>query len=118
MASEARIKKINALIKREVGQMILEELEFPAGVFATLTNVDTSLDLTDSKIEISVFPASKLAQALKILDSQAGHLQHLLNRKLSLHFVPRIRFVPDKALGNAQKVEEILENIKIEDTNL
>jgi ribosome-binding factor A len=114
MASEARIKKINELIMRELGQMILKELEFSEGTLVTLTSVDTSPDLTDSKIGISVFPVQGLKQALKILSSQAGYLQHLLNRKLSLYFVPRIRFVADKELGNAQKVEAILENLRIE----
>jgi ribosome-binding factor A len=115
MASEERLKKINELIKRELGKMMLEELEFASGVFVTITKVETFKDLGDAKIAVSVFPVGEIKKVLKILDSQAGRLQYLLNRKLSMRFVPRIKFVADKELGKIQQVEAILGKVKIEE---
>ncbi len=36
-----RIPQVNQLIKKELSQIILREIEFPVGVLVTLTRVET-----------------------------------------------------------------------------
>jgi ribosome-binding factor A len=54
-----RIPKVNELIKREISRMILREIEFPIGALVTVTRVETSSDLKESSIYISVLPDNK-----------------------------------------------------------
>lgn len=115
MADKERIKKIDALIQRELGNLILREIDLPPGLLVTITNVTTAFDLSESKIAISVFPDKETKKGLVILEKAAGYLQHLLNRKLSLHFVPKIKFLADAGLTEANRMEEILQNIKKEE---
>lgn len=114
MATEEKTHKVNELVKRELGKIILKELEFPAGCIATITGCKTNSDLTESKIYISVFPVNRTNDILRILRSQAGFLQRIINRKLRMHFVPKIVFEADVELNAAQKVEQILEKVKMD----
>ena len=115
MASEERIKKLNELIKRELGKIIFRELEFKSGVLVTLTNTDTASDLQEVKVFVSVFPEAEQQNVLKVLRFKAGLLQYLLNRTLKMRPVPKIVFQYDKELSRAQKVEQIIEKVKIKE---
>lgn len=115
MASEARLKRINELIKRQVGQNILEEVDFPADILATVTRAETSIDVTHCKIFISAFPEKEIKNVLDILQKNIYHLQKLLNHQLNMRPVPQIRFVEEEDIPAEQRIENLLEKIKMED---
>jgi len=106
-----RIKKINEFLKRELSGIILREIDFPSGVFFTITGVETSKDLKESKVFVSVFPEKETSRCLGIIERNIYNLQQILNKRLRIRVVPKIRFVEDKELEEAQKIEEVLKNI-------
>jgi len=114
MASEARLIRINELIKRQVGKDILEEVDFPADVLTTVTRAQTSIDATHCKIFISAFPEKEIKNVLNILQKNIYRLQKLLNRQLNMRPVPQIRFVEELEIPMAQKIENLLEKIEME----
>lgn len=109
-----RILKINNLIKKELSQMILREVEFPQDILVTITGVKTTRKLDESMVYISVLPESKTKTILDILGKRIYHLQQLLNRRLRMRPIPRIIFIEEKETVKAGRVEEILEKIKFE----
>jgi len=115
MATEQRVKRINELLKRQIGQTILEEVDFPKNILVTVSGVETSQDVTHCKVSIAVFPASETKNALAILQKFIYPIQKLVNKSLRMRPVPQIRFVEEKDMAPAQRVEAILENIKIEE---
>jgi len=115
MASSQRIKKINELVKRELGRIILKEVGFPKTILVTLTSVQTAKDLRECKVFVSVIPERETENVFKILKKEIYNLQQILNRRLVMRPVPKIKFVKDKELKKAQRVEEILNIIKKED---
>lgn len=106
-----RILRVNQLLKQEIGQSLLREIDF-GGVLVTITEVDTSDDLRQAKVKISVMPTEKSEQVLIILEKNIYHLQQILNKKLTMKTVPKIRFVIDQTEVKAQRIEEILEKMK------
>lgn len=107
-----RIHQINELIKQELNTLLVSELEFPQGCLVTITAVETSKDLRHAKIWVSVLPGYLLKKAIDKLNSQAGHLQFLLNKKLSLKPLPRIKFAVDKTEEHAADIDALLDRIK------
>jgi len=87
--------------------MIQKEIEFPAGVLATITEVDTAPDFSESKVGVAVLPSDKSNEVLKILNEQAGHFYSLIFKKLKIYSVPKIKFIYDPGSENAARVEEI-----------
>ena len=89
-----RILRLNELIKKELGQIILKEMEFSENVLVTITRVETSQDLEAAKVFISVFPEKLALVTLKVLQAKIYNLQQILNRKLLMrsakaNFLPR-----------------------------
>lgn len=107
-----RIQKVNQLIKKELSQIILREVEFPAGVLATLTRVESSPNLAEGRVYISVLPEKMAKRTLEILNRMIYELQHRINRRLNMRPIPRLRFVEEKKMAEAGRIEEILEGLK------
>ncbi len=109
-----RIKKVNQVVRKELFQIIIREVEFPVNVYVTLTRVETSVNLRQARIYVSVMPENRTREVLNILKSQIYGLQQKLNKRLFMRPVPKIFFVEEKETAKAGKVEEILEKLKKE----
>ncbi len=107
-----RIVQVNELIKREMSQIISREIEPPEGCLITITKVETLPDLAEAKIWVSIFPINKAKEVLEDLSKKIGNLQRLLNRRLVMRFVPRIKFLFDRTEEETSQVENILRKIE------
>jgi ribosome-binding factor A len=110
-----RIQRVNQLIKRELSQIILREIEFPLGILVTLTRVETSVDLNQAKAYISTVPEEQLETVFHILNREIYNIQQKLNKRLKMRIIPRIKFVEEKETAKAGRIEELLEKIKGKD---
>lgn len=106
-----RIERVNELIKREISQIIRREIEAPEGLLITVLSVQTSRDLQESKIWLSIFPILQAAKILRDINKKIGYLQGLLNRRLRMRPLPRIKFALDDTEERAGQVENILLDI-------
>ncbi len=107
-----RLLKINDLIRDEVSKIIAKEVDLPPKCLVTIMRVDTSKDLTHSKVYFSVFPTPKGQQALKTLNQSIYPIQKKLDKILKMRPVPKLIFKLEKGIEAKEKVEELLEKIK------
>jgi len=107
-----RLARINELIRQELGKIIFEKEEFGSGVLITLMAAETSQDLRHTTLTVSVFPTERGVEVLKKLSAHVFSLQQLLNKKVRMHPVPKIRFVLDSTESESQKINNLLEKIK------
>jgi ribosome-binding factor A len=110
-----RILRVNQLLKKELGQIILKEIDFPKDVLVTITRVETLPDLKESKVYISVFPENKEQEAIELLTRKIYFLQQKINRRLKMRPLPRLLFLLEEKTAEAGKIEEILEKLKKEE---
>lgn len=103
-----KIAKINELIKQELGQIILREEEFGFGVLVTILGVDTTEDQKEAAIIFSVWPDSQQDAVTKKLNSHIWHLQQMLNKRLKIHPVPKIRFKLSTDEAASQQIETLI----------
>lgn len=110
-----RILRVNQLIKKELGKIIIREIEVPPGIFLTLTRVDCSPDLRQARVYVSVIPDASFRKIFKLLLANVAELQHLLNHRLKMYPVPRVVFLEEEKTKEAAKIEELLEEIEEEE---
>lgn len=110
-----RIPRVNQLIKKELGELILKEIDFPKDVLTTITRVETSSDLKESRVFISVFPENKAQEVMRILMREIYFLQQKINQRLKMRFLPRLLFFLEEKTAEAGEIEEILEKLKREE---
>jgi ribosome-binding factor A len=106
-----RIQKVNKLIKQHLAEIFARKLSLKPGIFLTVSKVDTSPDLRYTQVFISVFPFKESDYAIKTLSKENYSIQGLLNKKLSMRPLPRIKFELDPTEEKADEIEKILINL-------
>jgi len=107
-----RLKQINALIKDELGAIILKEVEFPSGYLVTISKVETSADLKYAAVWLSILPTKFQLEAKNILTKQKGNLQKILNTRSKTRNTPQIQFKIDESEERAERISRLLDTIK------
>ncbi len=107
-----RLQRINQLIKKEIAQLILEEIDFAPEILVTITRVETAEDLLDTNVFVSVFPEDNFSKMMSLLNRKTNLLQREINKSLRMRPLPRLHFLSEKATAKAARIEEILEQLK------
>lgn len=107
-----RMEKIDELIAQQLGQIIVSEVELPKGSIVTITKVKTSPDLHQAKVFLSVLPESHQKEVMSLLINNAYEFQKILNDRLTLRSVPKLRFIIDETGQKAAEIEQLLDNLK------
>lgn len=106
-----RIEKINALIQKNLSEIISRELSIKPGIFITISKVDTTPDLRYTRVFVSIFPEKEQSYAIKALENEIYPLQGSLNKTLSMKPLPKIEFKIDLTESKADEVEKLLKQI-------
>src|SRR3990167_5131644 len=107
-----RLAQVNELIRQELSRLLLTEVEFPKNCLVTITRVETAKDLRYAKVWLSVMPVLYIKKVLARLNFQIGHLQFLLNKRLSMKPLPRLNFAIDDTEQKAEEIRALLDRIK------
>lgn len=111
-----RIEKLNELLKGEISRIVSREIDIPPGTMITITRVETTDNKLASRVYFSVFESEKGDEKnlQKQLDRQTFFIQKILNRRMRIRPVPKIRFLIDKEEKNRERVEKLLSELKID----
>ncbi len=104
MPSERRLERINEVIRRVVGQSILELGNLPPTTLITITKVSLSDKMESVDVYFSVFPDKDIQRAEAFLKRERIEFQSRINEALKARRTPRIRFILDDSVA---KVEEM-----------
>ena len=111
MASIRRIEKLNMLLQEELARIIDREADLPVGTILTVTRVTISPDAHYATVFVSLLGKNP-KEALEILKKNVYTIQQMLNRRVKMRPVPKIRFEIDKAELQREKVERALAKLK------
>ena len=109
-----RVDRVNDLVRGELGNIFLREMEFPKDSLVTITRVETASNIITTKVFISVFPDKKQERVLETLNRRVYFIQQMLNKALKMRPVPKIIFYEEGKTSGAARVEEVLEELKNE----
>lgn len=109
--SSRRQEQVNSLLQKELGEILQTELEFPVGTLLTISRVEVSSSLEHADVFVTVLPDEQTEKILELLQKNIYRLQKILDKKLFLKFVPKVRFFVDKGLQLENEVNMILDNL-------
>jgi ribosome-binding factor A len=123
MADSRRVSRVSSLIKREISQMLLNEIKddrVGAGM-VSITDVDVSGDLQHAKVFVSIYgtEAAK-AETMEGLRSSTAFVRRELGNRMRLRRTPEVVFLEDRSLERGDRMLNLLNQIsqssKSEDT--
>ncbi len=107
-----RLVRLNEQFRREIAEILRRDVRDPRVGDVTVTAVEVTSDLWLARVYVSVPGDDKdRAEALKGLETASSFIRRVLGGSLSIRRVPELRFVEDQMLAQANRVEEILQEI-------
>lgn len=105
-----RIAKVNSLIRRELGPVLHEFLDFQKGL-VTITKVETSKDMKWAKVWISILNGDD-DKILAFLAKNIYDIQGEVNKHFATKVIPRISFHLDTSPRYVEHIERLIKQIK------
>ena len=108
------ILRINEDIQRELSVLLrnIKDPRINQGMIS-ITSVNTSKDLSQSNIYLSVYDLKSKKDFLAGLKSASGHLRYELGRALNLRHTPQLIFELDKSIERGARINTILNELEI-----
>ena len=108
-----RADRVNALLQRELGTIISEELQDPRIGFTTVTAVEITNDLRTARVHVSVLgDDEQIASTMKAIEEAKPYLRHELGSRIELRFVPELVFVSDRSAERSARISTLLRKAK------
>ena len=107
-----RTDRVDELLRQEIGAILAKEVADPRIGFATVTDVETTRDLSHAKVWVSVIgdPAERRA-TLAALERAMGFVRRELGLRLRLRRIPALHVELDASMERGTRVLKILDEL-------
>ena len=109
-----RVQRVNELLRQEISLVIQRQLKDPrTNSFISIVKVETSPDLTNAKVSVSVLGEYKdKVKALEGLRSASRFIRKTIADVISLRHVPNLEFKLEDPLDKGAKVLQVMNTLK------
>ena len=107
-----RLQKVNRLIQKELGELLLIEAKKMPGVLISVTNVRVSADLSVAHAYLSIFPSGKSEELVSNINENVKTVRYDLGKKLrnQLRVIPELTFHIDDSLDYIENIDKLLKD--------
>jgi ribosome-binding factor A len=109
-----RPERLAALVQETLAEIITTGgLKDPRVGFVTITGVTMTPDGAHATVRVSVMGTEEeKGRALEGLDSARGYLRKRLAQTLAVRVAPELKFILDRGLEHARRIDDILDQLK------
>ncbi len=105
-----RMRRVNEALREVLSAEIAAGLKDPRVGFVTVTAVDTTPDLSQARVYVSVLgDEEERADSLAGLTSSHGYLQAAIASELRMKRTPTLEFVHDESIDRGFRIDALLE---------
>ncbi|MCH2452645.1 MAG: 30S ribosome-binding factor RbfA [Gemmatimonadetes bacterium] len=117
--SNQRLTRLNEQFRREIMEILVRDVRDPRIQDVVVTGVEVTSDLWMAKVYVQASGTRKnKAEALEGLEAAQGFIRRSLANVMRIRRTPELRFLEDKTFTYVQNIEEVLEEIRLEDSGL
>ena len=109
-----KIQRINEEIQRVLADLLrnIKDPRVNQGMIS-VTAVDTTGDLRQTRVFLSIYGLNSEKEFMKGLKSAAGYLRRELGQSLNLRYTPELLFEIDKSIERGARISTIINNLDI-----
>ena len=104
-----RADRVAGQLRRELAQLIHQEVKDPAVGFVSVSDVEVTRDLSHAKVYVTVFDSEEAPACIKALNKAGGFLRKRLGKTLRMRVIPELRFFHDASVETGQHVGELID---------
>ena len=109
--SSIKIERLNHTIQQEISMILQTEVKDEHIKFVTITGVDTTNDLSLSKIYYTVLDKDKIDSTKEALEKAQSFIRTKLAERIDIRHTPELKFIYDTSIAYGEHIEEIIEKI-------
>ena len=95
-------------LRRELAEIIQDEIKDPRVGFLSFTEVRMSRDLSHAVVYCSVLDAQQLHESIEVLNRAAGFIRKSIGRRIRARIVPTLKFVADESVIRGVAMDELI----------
>ncbi|MDH5711355.1 MAG: 30S ribosome-binding factor RbfA [Gammaproteobacteria bacterium] len=104
----SRSQRMAEQIRRDLADIVRDELKDPRMGFVSFTEVKLSRDLSNAVIYCSVIEEDKRQETLETLNRAAGFLRSQLAAVMRTRIVPVLKFIIDDSVARGAAMEDLI----------
>lgn len=110
-----RSERLAEAIKKEMSELLRDEVKDPRIGFVSITAVEVSKDLRYANIFISVYgePAEQKV-SIEVLKKAQGFIRSELGKRIRLRYTPEITFKLDQSIKQGVHLIKLMEDVRKE----
>ena len=95
-------------LRRELAEIIQDEIKDPRVGFLSFTEVRMSRDLSHAVVYCSVLDSEQLHESIDVLNRAAGFIRKSIGRRIRARIVPTLKFVADESVIRGAAMDELI----------
>jgi ribosome-binding factor A len=107
--SFSRSDRVSEQIRRDLADLIQNELKDPRVGMISLTDVEVTPDYAHAKVFFTTLDSSHLQEIQKGLNRASGFLRRELGRRIRIHTLPELHFVHDTSLERGASLSMLID---------
>jgi len=111
--------RVGELVKQSLGEIFIrDEAKIPSinSKLITVTEVRMTPDLKTARVYVIPLGGIEMKQSVSALTEYAHLVRKALSKKLDIKFLPKLTFVEDNSFEYAEKIERLIKENKVNDT--
>ena len=111
--------RVGESVKQSLGELFIRnEAKIPLinSKLVTVTEVRMTPDLKTARVYVIPLGGIDTKETVRILTEYSHLVRKALSKRLDIKFLPKLTFVEDNSFEYAEKIEKIIKEIKINDT--
>lgn len=107
-----RLPRVNSQLQREITRILRSEVRDPRVGTPVVTEVRVTSDLSFARVFVRLAGSGRERdQAMTGLAASAAFIRGSLGAELHIRRVPELRFVEDRSLEHAARIEQLLRDV-------
>ena len=99
-----------------LANLFISEVFIPEAGLLTVTKVSVTDDLKIAKVYLSFLENKKpVEDVLEILESKKNLIRRYVGLKLTLKYIPQLKFYYDDSIEHAQRIDDLIQKIYKDD---
>ena len=115
MRKTRRTSRVGETVRDALVEVFRHDLKDSRLAMVSIMSVDVSPDLNFARVFLSGLNEDDTRKIVKDLTAQRGRIRHFLGQRIRLRYTPELDFRFDDTGEKAQRIEEILKEVKTED---
>ena len=113
--ANVKIERLNHAFQQEISMIIMREVKNENIKLVTITGVETTNDLSFSKVYYTIFDETKKDVVKEALEKAAPFIRSKLCERVDIRHTPELKFIYDDSIAYGALIEKVIEQINEKD---